>query len=315
MAHAGDDTAIPFVDAHIHLWDLARLRYPWLTPPFADDGPNGSVEPIASTYLPADYRREMARWNVVGAVHVDAGADPADALAETEWLEGLAEADGLPTGIVAFAALDDPEVETVLAAHARHPRVRGIRHIVNWHADPQRSYTPRDVTQDDAWQRGFAALARPGLSFDLQCYPGQIPAMAALAARHPEVPVIVNHAGMAVLSDADGYGEWRRGLTALAACPQVAVKLSGFGFARRDWDAAFVRDTVRTVIDLFGPERAMVASDLPTDRLFGSLDAQMEACHAVVMDLGDSDRRALFAGNANRIYRLGLDLPLTKDNH
>ena len=103
MTHAVDDTAIPFVDAHIHLWDLARLRYPWLTPPFADDGPNGSVEPIASTYLPADYRREMARWNVVGAVHVDAGADPADALAETEWLEGLAEADGLPTGIVAFA--------------------------------------------------------------------------------------------------------------------------------------------------------------------------------------------------------------------
>jgi len=315
MTHAGGEAAIPFVDAHIHLWDLTRLRYPWLTPPFADDGPNGAVEPIASTYQPADYRREMARWNVVGAVHVDAGADPADALAETEWLEGLAEADGLPTGIVAFAALDDPEVETVLAAHARHPRVRGIRHIVNWHADPQRSYTPRDVTQDDAWQRGFAALARHGLSFDLQCYPGQMPAMAALAARHPEVPVIVNHAGMAVLSDADGYGEWRRGLAALAACPQVAVKLSGFGFARRDWDAAFVRDMVRTVIDLFGPERAMFASDLPTDRLFGSIDAQMEACHAAVIDYSDSDRRALFAGNANRIYRLGLDLPLTKDNH
>ena len=315
MTHAGGEAAIPFVDAHIHLWDLTRLRYPWLTPPFADDGPNGTVEPIASTYQPADYRREMARWNVVGAVHVDAGTDPADALAETEWLEGLAETDGLPTGIVAFAALDDPEVETVLAAHARHPRVRGIRHIVNWHADPQRSYTPRDVTQDDAWQRGFAALARHGLSFDLQCYPGQMPAMAALAARHPEVPVIVNHAGMAVLSDADGYGEWRRGLAALAACPQVAVKLSGFGFARRDWDAAFVRDMVRTVIDLFGPERAMFASDLPTDRLFGSIDAQMEACHAAVIDYSDSDRRALFAGNANRIYRLGLDLPLTKDNH
>lgn len=315
MTHAGGEAAIPFVDAHIHLWDLARLRYPWLTPPFADDGPNGSVEAIASTYLPADYRREMARWNVVGAVHIDAGADPADAVTETEWLEGLAEADGLPTGIVAFAALDDPEVETLLAAHARHPRVRGIRQIVNWHADPQRSYTPRDVTRDDAWQRGFAALARHGLSFDLQCYPGQMPAMAALAARHPEVPVIVNHAGMAVLSDADGYGDWRRGLAALAACPQVAVKLSGFGFARRDWDAAFVRDTVRTVIDLFGPERAMFASDLPTDRLFGSIDAQMDACHAAVIDLGDSDRRALFAGNANRIYRLGLNLPLTKDNH
>lgn len=300
---------VPFVDAHVHLWDLGRLRYPWLTPPYADDGPNGSVEAIARTYLPADYRAEMARWNVVGAVHVDAGAHPGDALAETEWLSGLAEAEGMPSGIVAFAALDDPDLDARLAGHARHHRVRGIRHIVNWHPDPQRSYTPRDVTQDDAWRRGFALLARHDLSFDLQCYPGQMPALAELFARHPDIPVIVNHAGMAVLSDPDGADEWRRGLAALAALPQVSVKLSGFGFARRDWTPGFVRDTVRTVIDLFGTARAMFASDLPTDRLFGSIDAQMAACHAAVADFGKDDRLALFAANTNRIYRLGLVLP------
>ena len=300
---------IPFVDAHVHLWDLERLRYPWLTPPYADDGPNGSVEAIARTYLPADYRAEMARWNVVGAVHVDAGAHPGDALAETEWLSGLAEAEGLPSGIAAFAALDDPDLDARLAAHARHARVRGIRHIVNWHPDPQRSYTPRDVTRDDAWRRGFALLAKHGLSFDLQCYPGQMPALAELFARHTDIPVIVNHAGMAVLSDRDGMAEWRQGLAALAALPQVSVKLSGFGFARRDWTPGFVRDTVRTVINLFGTGRAMFASDLPTDRLFGSIDAQMAACHAAVADFGEQDRLALFAGNANRIYRLGLALP------
>ena len=40
---------LPFIDAHVHLWDLDRIAYPWLTPPFAVDGPNGSVEPIART--------------------------------------------------------------------------------------------------------------------------------------------------------------------------------------------------------------------------------------------------------------------------
>jgi len=121
--------------------------------------------------------------------------------------------------------------------------------------------------------------------------------------------VIVNHAGMAVLSDLDGAAEWRHGLAALAGHRNVSVKLSGFGFARRDWTPEFVRDMVRTVIDLFGTTRAMFASDLPTDRLFGSIDAQMEACHAAVADFSEEHRLALFARNANRIYRLGLALP------
>jgi len=25
---------LPFIDAHVHLWDLPRIRYAWLSPPF-----------------------------------------------------------------------------------------------------------------------------------------------------------------------------------------------------------------------------------------------------------------------------------------
>ena len=50
------------------------------------------------------------------------------------------------------------------------------------------------------------------------------------------------------------------------------------------------------------------ASDTPTDKLFGPIDRYMEAYHAIVADFPEADRRALFGGNANRLYRLGLDL-------
>ena len=299
---------IPFVDAHVHFWDLDRLHYAWLTPPFADHGPNGSVAAIATTYLPGDYRGETARWNVVGMVHVDSGADATEALAETEWLEGLAKHGEMPNGIVAFAALNAPDVTTLLAAQAAHPCVRGIRHIVNWHGDPARSYTAVDVTTDPAWEAGYAQLAEHGLSFDLQCYPGQMGALAAIAARHPDVPVMINHMGMPVLSDPDGLGDWRRGMTKLAALPHAATKLSGLGFVDRAWTISSVRPLILEAIDMFGTARAMFASDLPTDRLFGSVDRHLDAYHEIVADFSSDERRDLFGRNANRLYRLNLEI-------
>lgn len=295
---------LPFIDAHVHLWDLGHVRYPWLTPPFSDAGPNGSVEAIASDYLLGDYRAEAAAWNVVGMVHIDAGADPRDALTETDWLQWTADREGMPNAIVAFAALDSPNLATHLFDHARRRSVRGIRHIVNWHPDPSRTYKVRDVTRDAAWAAGFAQLRKYGFSFDLQAYPGQFPALAKLFAKHPETPVIVNHAGMGI----DGDDEWRANMKLLAALPQVSVKLSGLGFVYRPLDPAAVRARVLATIDLFGADRCMIASDFPTDRLFGSFDETMGNYAEAVADFSEDERRALFARNANRIYRLNLDV-------
>lgn len=301
-------TAIPFVDAHVHLWKLDHIRYPWLMPPFAEDGPNGSTAAIAHDYLVPDYLADAARWNVVGAVHIDAGAVPEQALDETRWLEAQHDAHGLPNGIVAFAALQDPGVDALLEAHAAHPHVRGIRQIVNFHFNPMRTYNPSDVTLDDDWWRGFGRLGRHGLSFDLQCYAPQMAGLAPLIQRHPEVPVILNHMGMPITAEREGLTRWRYGIRALAACGNVSVKLSGLGFIERGWTLERVAPLLREVIDVFGIARCMFASDSPTDKLFAPFDAYMEAYHAFAAAYSPDERRDLFGRNANRIYRLGLDV-------
>ncbi|MGN6209265.1 amidohydrolase family protein [Asticcacaulis sp.] len=290
-----------FLDAHVHLWQLDRLRYPWLTPPFADDGPNGSVEPIAADYTLADYFRDASGYPVEKLVHIDAGAHPGDALAETKWLQSLADEGGQPAAIIAFAALNDPDVERLLAAHAEHRNVRGIRHIINWHANPKRTYTPRNLLDDDAFARGYALLGKYNLSFDLQIYPNQMQQAASLAARHPDVPVILNHMGMPV--DAD-LTEWREGLQALAALPHAAVKISGMGFVDRQWTTASMRPMILQVIETFGPERCAFASDFPTDKLFNSYGKALDAYDVITKDFSADERDALFAGTAERIYRL-----------
>jgi predicted TIM-barrel fold metal-dependent hydrolase len=297
---------IPFIDAHVHLWDLSHIRYPWLSPPFRDDGPNGSVEPIARDYMLDDYLADAQGWDVRGLVHVDAGAAASAALDETSWLQALSDKRGMPNAIVAFAALNDPNVEALLEAHAAHPNVRGIRHIVNWHKDSMRSYTPRDVTADAQWARGFAALGKYRLSFDLQAYPGQFAGLADLIERHPEIPVIVNHAGMPVDTDGVGKALWRSGMRALAASPHVAVKLSGFGFIHRNWTLDEIRPYLLEAIDIFGTNRCLFASDFPTDKLFGSFNKHLGAYSEIVSGFSRDERRDLFGRNAVRIYRLNI---------
>jgi len=298
----------PLVDPHVHLWDLKHIRYPWLTGPFDSANPNGSVELIAVDYPLDAYLVDAGHWDVRGIVHIDAGADPADALKETQWLQALADGRGLPSAIVAFAALHEPELERLLAAHVEHPNVRGIRHIVNWHADPARSYSPGDVTTTDEWRRGFGLLRSFDLSFDLQAYPGQFAHLAALIAKHPDTQVILNHTGMAIPSDTDGWNIWRRGMAAFAKLPNVAVKISGMGFTWRPWTADDARPYVLETIELFGAGRTMFASNFPTDKLFGSFDQHFDTYHSITAEFSPDERAALFGGNANRIYRLGLKL-------
>ncbi|WP_031554894.1 amidohydrolase family protein [Parvularcula oceani] len=292
---------IPFVDAHVHFWELGRLDYDWLTPPFSDEGVNGDVSAIAHDYGPADYMRDAEGWRITGAVHVDAGAATEQALAETAWLEALAAETGLPSAIVAHVPLHRADADDLLAQQADHPSVRGIRQIVNHHPDPQRTYLGVDMTGNADWQAGFRALGRHGLSFDLQAYPHQFPVLADLFAQAPDTPVIVNHLGMAFPDETEA---WRQGMARLAELPQVSVKISGFGITHRGWTEDSIRPLILEALDLFGPSRLMAASDFPTDKLHARFEDCLCAYAAILSDLSEDEKRDIWGRNAARTYRI-----------
>ncbi|NHK26422.1 amidohydrolase family protein [Parvularcula flava] len=296
---------IPFVDAHVHFWDLDAIAHPWLTPPFSTDGLMGSVEAIATDYGPEEYAADAQRWTVAGTVHVDAGAAPELAVDESRWLDGLRTQHGAPTAMVAFAALNAPAVEETLAAHAGYSAVRGIRHIVNYHDDPYRTYTPVDLTVDPQWQAGFAKLAGYGLGFDLQAYPSQFAPLVPLLSAHEDIPVMINHAGMPFHDEKE---EWRKGMAALAALPHCAVKVSGFGITDHDWTEESIRPYVLETIDLFGTDRVMFASDFPTDKLYADFDRCLSSYANIIAAFSDDEKRAMWGRNADRLYRMGLSL-------
>lgn len=300
MAYTG-----PIVDPHMHLWDLDRHYYAWLQDTPLPNNPAGDMTSIAyKSYGLDDYLADAKGWNVVQAVHVECGLPPKDQLSETDWLQNIADQRGLIGGIVAGANLDDPDVEAMLAAHAARKNVRGIRQIVNWHADPAKTYGATDKLLDAQWRKGFALLAKYGLSFDLQLYASQMAVAAELADAHPDIPLIVNHAGMPTDRDAVGLAAWREGLAVLAKRPNVSCKISGLAMVDRSWTSASLKPFVLQVIETFGVERCMFASNFPVEKVHGAFGGFYAAYDAITAGLGHEEREALFAGNARRIYRL-----------
>ncbi|ACT60432.1 amidohydrolase family protein [Hirschia baltica] len=295
----------PFVDAHVHFWDLKATEYPWLTPPFASDGLMGSVEAIASNYSPIEYAKDARNWNIAGLVHIDAGAAPEYATNETRWLDGLISQHNAPSGIIGFANLMDPNLHAVLDAHSQSSAFRGIRQIVNYHPNPYRTYTPTDLTLNDAWKSGFAQLAKYGLSFDLQAFGSQFPALSKFFAEHDAIPIMINHAGMPFH---DEYEDWQKGMKALASLPQCSVKISGFGITDHNWNKNSIHPYITELIDLFSPDRVMFASDFPTDKLYADFDTCLSAYAEIIQGFSNDEKRNMWGRNANKLYRLGLPI-------
>lgn len=292
----------PVVDAHQHFQDIRRHSYPWLAPG-RPQALEGDLTPIRRNFLPGDYRKAVAGQTVVKTVHVQNGWTPEDPVGETLWLAGLDPA-GLPSAIVAHADLSHPDCPAVLAAHRKVPQVRGIRQILNWHADPRLRVAPRDLMQSDAWRRGFAALAARGLSFDLQIYWPQMAMARELAEDFPATPLILNHFGMPIDRSAQGLADWASALKDLARAGNVAVKLSGFGLGHPRWTLADTVPILSQVIGIFTPDRVMFGSNLPVDLLFAGTAQIFQALEASLAPLSAADRARVRCGTAERIYRI-----------
>jgi predicted TIM-barrel fold metal-dependent hydrolase len=231
-------------------------------------------------------------------------------LGETEWLERVAEdpaSRGFPQGIVAFVDLSAPDAAVALSRQASHPRVRGVRQVLNRHREPSLNRAPRDYLADAAWRSNFALLAGHGFSFDAQVYQHQMPELCALADAHPETTIILDHCGMPAERDPESLRGWREGMRELARRPNMRVKLCGFGMVDLDWTAETIRPFVLHAIEQFGPERSMFASNFPVDKLMATYDRLWGAYDRLTEDFSMAERENLFVTTAACTYRL--DLP------
>ena len=318
----------PILDSHHHLYDRPGLRY-LLDDYLADLGSGHNVR--ASVFVQA---RAMLRAD--GPVELRP-------VGEVEFVNGIAamSASGIYgaarvcAGIVGFAdlMLGDrvrPVLERLITAGgglaAEGGRFCGIRQPLCWDLDTELPNSAYPTTQDMAdgadFRAGFGHLAPLGLSFEAWAFFHQLPAVARLARAFPETRIVVNHCGGVLrirdyAGRSDVYDRWKAGMTELARCPNVSVKLSGlgmrlggFGFEDRPHAPSSAelaeawRPWIGHSIDSFGAGRCMYGSNFPVDKGGYAFKVGVNALKRLVSGAGRDEKDGIFWRTAQQFYRL-----------
>lgn len=276
------------VDAHLHTWDRSLHPQPWIDPT--------TMAAIDRDFPPPVAAAELAAQGVSGCVAVQCVNDTG----ETAYL--LANAAELPAvrGVVGWVDLtaDVPSQVRALRSGLGGRALVGARHVTF-------------VEPDDRWLarpdvgRGLAALGEAGLTFDLLIAHHQLALAAEVVRSHPSTGFVLDHLGKVPMTSTD-LVTWTRDLAELAACPNLAVKVSGVVTEDRwdSWSAARLRPVVDHALETFGPDRLLFGSDWPLVELAGGYRHWLDAYLELTDDLTVPERTAIDGGTATRVYGL-----------
>jgi L-fucono-1,5-lactonase len=275
------------IDAHQHFWQHARRAHSW--PPAA-----GTM--LDRDFTPQDLLPELRRAGVDGTVLIQSLNDP------EETHEYLDLANGLDwvRGVVGWIALDRvAETEAAIDRLRARGKLVGFRHLLRFEAAP-------DWLQHPDVLRSLELIARAGLVFELvPVNPAQYQQMLAIAARLPDLRLIVNHLGRPPIPE-QGWEPWASFVRDAAGHENVAIKLSTGVAMIADWrwSTEALRRYVDHVIACFGPDRILAASNWPVILIAGEYQEVWGGITDLVSGLSAAERALILGGTAERVYRL-----------
>jgi L-fuconolactonase len=273
------------IDSHLHLWDLQRSAYSWITP---------ELGPLHTTITADRAEAELAAAGVDRAVLVQAE----DSVTDTEFMLEVAAERGWVAGVVGWVQLDDPAVAAAqLDRFAADPAFRGVRHLV--HDDPR-----DDFLALPSVRTSLGLLAERGLPYDVpDAWPRHLTATADLAGALPGLTVVLDHLGKPPHGKPD-FPRWREAFTAVAARPNTVAKVSGLQVRGEPFTAAAIRPAWDAALELFGPDRLLWGSDWPMTLLTAGYAGTWEVVAELLGELTDEEQGKILTDNAQRVYGL-----------
>lgn len=271
------------IDAHQHFWDPRRGDYGWLTPDL----------PIHRVYGPDDLAPLMRAAGIDASIIVQA----APTAAETDYLLAIARRTPSVLGVVGWIALEAPDAAAQVKARAADPLFLGVRPMLQDIAQPDWILRPE-------MEPALHAIAEAGLVFDALVLSHQIGVVDALAQRHPDLSIVLDHGAKPKLGDGTAMTAWQSEMTKLAQRPNIACKLSGLLTELSPGGSmAMVTAAMDILFDLFGKERLLWGSDWPVLTLAGDYQGWFVQARDAVAARQSDAVAAVMGANAARIYR------------
>jgi L-fuconolactonase len=274
------------IDAHQHYWQPARGDYGWLA---------HAPTSLQRSFLPADLQAERKAAGVTFSVLVQA----APSEAETRYLFELAQLDSSVIGVVGWVDMEAPDVGDRIDALIRDGGglLCGLRPMAQDMADP-------DWLAKPSLDHAFDWIQDRGLSFDALVGMPQIPALCRRLRRHPQLRVVLDHAGKPAIGD-ERFDQWTAWIDELAQHPSLHCKLSGLlTLLGEPMHEDAIEPYVADLFSHFGAERLMWGSDWPVLDLNGDYERWHASAQRLLAALSDEERNAVFGGNAAAFYRL-----------
>lgn len=273
------------IDSHQHFWRYTSSEYGWI-----DD----SMVRLRRDFLPADARREMDGAGVDACVAVQAR----QTLEETRWLLQLADENPFVAGVIGWIDLQAADAADELARFAGHPKLVGMRHIVQSEPDDRFMLRP-------AFCRGISLLEDCNLTYDILIYPKHLPVAVELVTRFPRQRFVLDHLAKPDIRKGE-IREWETQMRELATFPMVHCKVSGL-VTEADWTRwtpEQMRPYLDVVFDCFGADRLLAGSDWPVCILAADYARTMALLDGYMSERPVTERHAVMGGNAARLWRL-----------
>lgn len=274
------------IDAHQHFWQLGRFDYVWMQ--------GEALDPLRRDFLPDDLRPLLEKCGIQRSIFVQTVSN----LDENRWVLELAARHEFLAGVVGWLDLTSAAIEDEVAEFKANPRFLGVRHQT--HDEPDDDWILRDDVS-----RGLAALERHELPFELLFYPKHLRHVPLLAARFPNLKMVIDHIAKPAIREGRDEG-WAQDFIRAASFENVFCKLSGMITEAdwKHWTAADLRPYVQTALVAFGPKRLMFGSDWPVCTLAGSYEQVVDVLNEALGAIGDDERADIFGRTAERFYGL-----------